>query len=51
MRIGIVKSIDVCKDSGYFILHIGIKKHDLGIQVHEWGIRLMIIKWHICIHF
>jgi hypothetical protein len=45
-----IKSSRVCKDNGLFILHIGYKHYDLGFQVHDWGLRIMLIWWHYCIH-
>jgi len=46
----LIKSVTVCKNNGIFIIHIGISHYDLGIQVHNWGIRIMLIWWHLCIH-
>jgi len=50
MEAVIIKSEKVCKNNDKFILHIGISHYDLGFQVHEWGLRIMLIWWHICIH-
>ncbi len=50
MKIATIKSRTVCKDNGLFIVHIGFGCYDIGIQVHKWGIRIMLIWWHICTH-
>ena len=50
MDLAIIKSQKVYKYNDIFILHIGFKNYDLGIQLHNWGIRIMLIFWHICIH-
>ena len=39
----IIKSVSVCKNNGIFIAHIGIGAYDLGLQIHDWGIRIMLI--------
>ena len=51
MDIKIIKSRNVAKSNEVFILHIGIGCYDLGIQIHKWGLRFMLIWWHVCIHF
>ena len=51
MEAKFIKSITVCKNNGKFIIHIGYKHYDLGLQIHDWGIRIMLIWWHLCIHF
>ena len=51
MKCFILKSWRVGKNNDLFILHVGYKQYDLGIQIHGWGVRLMLIWWHICIHF
>jgi hypothetical protein len=50
MGINLIKSKSVCKDNDVFLLHVGIKHYDLGLQVHSWGLRIMLIWWHLCIH-
>ena len=45
-----IKSKHVCKDNELFIVHIGFGRYDIGVQVHKWGIRIMLIWWHIFIH-
>jgi len=51
MEARFIKSKNVCKDNGKFILHVGYNHYDFGIQVHEWGVRVMLIWWHWCFHF
>jgi hypothetical protein len=46
----ILKSSFVCHNSERFLFIIGFKHYNFGIQIHKWGIRLMLIWWHICIH-
>ena len=45
-----VKSKNVTKDNDVFIIHIGYKHYDLGIQIHTCGVRVMLIWWHYCLH-
>jgi hypothetical protein len=47
---GFVKSKNVANMNEILVLHIGYKHYDLGIQIHKWGIRFMLIWWHYCIH-
>ena len=51
MNIHILRSYQVGKDNSKFIFHIGFKWYDLGFQVHKWGLRIMLVWWHICIYF
>lgn len=51
MKPYIIKSKRVEKHNDLFLLHIGYKHYDLGIQVHGWGLRFMFIWWHVIIHF
>jgi hypothetical protein len=44
-----IKSKHVIKNNDIFIIHIGYKHYDLGLQVHSWGLRIMLIWWHYCI--
>jgi hypothetical protein len=46
----VIKSKKVEKHNDVFILHLGYKHYDLGIQVHSWGVRFMFIWWHVCFH-
>lgn len=41
----------VAKDVDHFIVMIGSGIWNLGIQVHPWGVRVMLVFWHICINF
>jgi len=50
MDIAVIRSKYVEKNNGLFITHIGGKGFDFGLQIHSWGIRIMLIWWHICIH-
>lgn len=50
MNINKIRSKDVMKYNEKFILHLGISYFDLGIQIHSWGIRIMLITHHFCIH-
>lgn len=47
----ILKSKTVYMSSEYFMLMIGFKHYNLGIQFQDHGIRLMLIWWHVCIHY
>jgi len=31
-------------------LSVGYGTRSIGIRVHEWGVRLMFFRWHVCIH-
>lgn len=51
MSFDIVNSKSVCKDNGRFLLTIGFREYNLGIQIcQNISIILMLIFWHICIH-
>ena len=50
MNVAIIKSRYVEKHNEIFIFHVGFKHYDLGVQIHNWGIRFMFIWWHVCIH-
>lgn len=50
MKTAIIKKDYVNRNNEVFIIHLGYKQYDLGIQVHNWGIRIMLIWWHLCIH-
>lgn len=50
MRAIIIKSKIVVRKDEIFTIHLGYKHYDLGIQVHSWGVRIMLIWWHICLN-
>jgi len=50
MSVAIIKSKKVEKHNDVFILHVGFKHYDLGVQIHSWGVRFMFIWWHVCVH-
>jgi hypothetical protein len=39
MSVAIIKSKKVEKHNDVFILHVGFKHYDLGVQIHSWGVR------------
>ena len=45
-----IKSEMVLKNNDIFLVHIGSKGYDLGFQVHSWGLRIMLIWYHICLY-
>ena len=49
MEIVALKSKTVNQDSETFMLIVGHRHLNFGIQVHSWGLRLMLIWWHVCI--
>ena len=51
MKAAYLKSIQVCQNSEVLLLMVGHKRWNFGIQVHKWGIRFMLIWWHVFIHF
>jgi len=51
MEIVSVKSKIVCHSSEIFLLMAGHKHFNLGLQIHNWGIRFMLIWFHVCIRF
>lgn len=34
----------------FFVAEIGSDPWHVGICVYDWGVRLMFIFWHVCIH-
>ncbi len=51
MKIHTLKSETVCHNSERFLIMVGVGHYNLGFQFQNWGIRFMLIWWHICIHF
>jgi hypothetical protein len=51
MKKTFIKSKCVCMDNGKFIMTIGFQHYNLGFQILDWGIRLMLINYHLCFHF
>ena len=41
----------ICEDNGIVLIRISYKHYSLGIKFHEWGIRVMLIWWHVFLHF
>lgn len=50
MNISTIRAKSVCRDNGKFIIHAGFGIYDVGFQIHEWGFRVMLIWWHVCVH-
>lgn len=50
MKISTIRAKSVCRDNGEFIIHAGVGIYDIGFQIHGWGLRVMLIYWHVCIH-
>ncbi len=46
-----IKARYVCRDNGWFLLNIGVGSYQLGIQLHPWGLRIMLIWWHVFVHW
>lgn len=51
MTYHVLKSKIINYDSELFMMAIGTSHLNLGFQVNYWGIRLMLIWWHVCIHY
>jgi hypothetical protein len=51
IRIGVIKSSYVCSNSEIFLLMIGHKHFNLGFQIQDSNFRIMLIWWHICLHY
>ena len=51
MKVHKIKSVYVCQNSEYFTIQIGFKHYNLGLQFPDFGIRIMLIWWHILIHY
>jgi hypothetical protein len=51
MKFDIVDTKYLCNSDYKFVLQIGFNNFTLGIKIHSWGVRLMIIKYHVCITF
>jgi hypothetical protein len=50
MRVGFIESRYVCSDSHKFTINVGYKHYVLGIIIYDWGVRIMLIWWHLCIY-
>lgn len=47
--VSVMKAVYVCMDyDRYFAIYIGHGSHKVGIVIHDWGWRLMLVWWHIC---
>lgn len=51
IKISSIKSKHVFHTSETFLLIVGHRHWNFGIQVHDWGIRFILIWWHVCIRF
>lgn len=51
MKVLIAKSKYVLPDSEHFLLAIEYSNYSLGVKTHRYGLRIMLIWWHICIKF
>ena len=51
MKIHTLKSTTVYHNSERFLLMIGHRHWNFGIQIQNWGMRFMLLCWHVCIHF
>jgi hypothetical protein len=51
MDMHILKSRTVCHNSEKFLIMVGHRHWNLGFQIQDWGIRIMLIWWHVCFHF
>lgn len=49
-RLDLVDSRYICANSNRFRAVIGWGAYGLGVQVEEWGVRLLLGWWHICLH-
>jgi len=49
MKINIGLSNKICQDSDIFLFCIGSKKYNFGFQIHEYGVRFMLLFWHVLI--
>jgi len=43
MNVAIIKSKKVEKHNDIFLLHLGYKHYDLGVQIHSWGVRFITL--------
>lgn len=51
MTIQTVKSRYVCIDYGLFMTCIGTDPWAVGVKLNWWGVRFMLIWWHVVIHW
>lgn len=51
MRTVIIKSRLVNKPRGFFNICIGIGHFNLGFEANTTSVRLMLINWHIILHY
>jgi hypothetical protein len=49
-RIGIVDSFSVSRPDVIVSALIGVRYWRLGIEVCHWGVRILLITHHLCIH-
>jgi hypothetical protein len=51
MKAYLLSSKIVNNHNGKFVFRIGYKNYDFGFVIEDFGIRVMLIWWHWCIHF
>lgn len=49
-RIDVIRTGYVCSSSNRFKASIGFGQYSLGIQAEAWGVRVLLIWRHVCIH-
>jgi len=49
-RVDVTKTKYVCSNGNRFRLVVGFGQYSLGVQIEEWGLRLLLIWRHVCIH-
>jgi hypothetical protein len=49
--INIIDTKYICSNSNRFRFVIGFGQYALGVQGEAWGLRVLLIWRHVCIHF
>ena len=53
MTIGIIRHWHVGNQRPALVLSMAIDSPGfaLGFVIHTWGVRLMLLRWHVCFHW
>lgn len=51
MKAVFIKSKRVWENYGIASIGVGYKHYKIGVEIQGWGIRIMLVFWHLCIHY
>ena len=51
MSLNLVRAADVSGTQPSVGFAVNVGPYSLGVNVHPWGLRLMLVVWHLCWHW